>query len=74
VQLHTYSDPLKVAELAILAENNSRLYHICGITCGIFILLLMPFSSNIQVSWRFGIHVVIFGTFHKGDYLVLSPS
>jgi len=42
----------EVAELAILAESNSRLYHICGLVCGLLVLLLGPFSSSIQGEGR----------------------
>jgi len=36
----------EVAELAILAESNSRLYHVCGLVSGLLILLLRPFSPS----------------------------
>ena len=36
----------QVAELAILAESNSRLYHVCGLVSGLIILLLRPFSPS----------------------------
>ena len=36
----------QVAELAILAESNSRLYHVCGLVSGLLILLLRPFSPS----------------------------
>ena len=38
--------PSQVAELAILAESNSRLYHVCGLVSGLLILLLRPFSPS----------------------------